>query len=271
MNNPSQPYANASGNVFISVLDNTNNNAAGANPGTSEQTSGIGVAFLPYAAGWTGASVTSSGSIIAGNLPTGVAITKSGGAGTYTINGLAVSGNLLAMTNGDAGTLADNVCSVRIVSNQWVVDTRDNAGGTQDNEFSFVYIPNTTTGVYAGKISSTGVVSNTNASATTLGVTATTGASGVTLTFGDGSIINPTTAAIFLDGRCHQRRSIQHGGEQPRSSWSASGNGFRIVHAGPARDRQPQRGHRPALPGRSVCPRSRASGFGALLQPPMPG
>ena len=42
-----QPYSNGSGNVFVSVLDNTNNNAAGANPGTSEQSSGVSVAFLP--------------------------------------------------------------------------------------------------------------------------------------------------------------------------------------------------------------------------------
>jgi hypothetical protein len=122
--NLTQPYANASGNVFVSVLDNTNNNAAGANPGTSEQTAGISVAFLPCADGWTGASVGRSGTVLSGNLPVGVAILKTA-TGTYTIAGLSTAGNLLAFTNGDSGTLADNVVSVRVVNGQWVIDLPD--------------------------------------------------------------------------------------------------------------------------------------------------
>jgi len=72
--NISQPFANGSGNTFINVLDNSNNNAVGANPSTSAQTSGVGVAFLPYAAGWTGASVNSAAGVIASNLPAGVSM-----------------------------------------------------------------------------------------------------------------------------------------------------------------------------------------------------
>lgn len=222
-----QPYSNATGKVFVSVLDNTNNNAVGANPGTSKQSSGISVAFLPYAAGFTGASVNSSAGIIASNLPAGVTISKEGGAGTYAINGLSIAGTLLAYTNGNTGTLADNVCSVRIVGSKWIIDTRDNAGGTQDNEFSFVYLPPASTGVYAGKASSTGVVSATNSSATSLGVTTSLAADGITLTFGDGNVINPNTAAFFV---CADA-SNGAGGSTAADNlivWEPNVNGFRV-------------------------------------------
>ena len=224
--NISQPYANASGNVFISVLDNSNNNAAGANPSTTEQTAGTGAAFLPYADGWTGASVNSAGVIISGNLPAGVGITKTSG-GNYAINGLSTAGNLLAFSNGDTGTLADNVVSVRIVNGQWLIDTRDNAGGTQDNEFSFVYFPPATTGVYTGAISSTGVVSSANASLASLGATATVNASYYELTIGDGTLINPNTAALFIVGDSTTGGSSSIAVDN-LIAWSASGNKFRI-------------------------------------------
>jgi hypothetical protein len=222
-----QPYSNGTGKIFISVLDNTNNNAAGANPGTSKQSSGISVAFLPYAAGFTGASVNSSAGIIAGNLPAGVTISKEGGAGTYAVNGLAVTGNLLAFTNGNSGTLADNVCSVRIVGSKWIIDTRDNAGGTQDNEFSFVYLPPATTGVYAGKASNAGVISATNTSATIMGVTTSLAADGITLTFGDGSVINPTTAALFVCADASNGAGTSAAADN-LIVWYPSGNGFRV-------------------------------------------
>lgn len=224
--NIAQPYANGSGKVFLSVLDNSNNNAAGANPSTSEQTSGVSVAFLPYADGFTGASVDSAASVIAGNLPAGVTTTKIA-TGTYQIEGLSTAGNLLAFTNGDSGTLADNVCSVRVANGRWVVDTRDNAGGTQDNEFSFVYIPPAAQGIYAGHLSGSGTVSNTNVSAASLGVAAVAGTDGVDLTFGDGSVINPATAALFVVA------DASLGGATDAAvdnliCWSPNGSSFRI-------------------------------------------
>jgi len=224
--NLAQPYANASGNVFVSVLDNTNNNAAGANPGTSEQTAGISVAFLPYADGWTGASVNSSGAVISGNLPAGVTTRKTG-TGTYTIAGLSTAGNLLAFTNGDSGTLADNVVSVRVVNGQWVIDTRDNAGGTQDNEFSFVYLPPATTGVLAGAISSSGNVSSANAALISLGATVTVTSDYCEITFGDGALINPTTAALFVVADATSG-GINSAAIDNLVSWSATGNSFRV-------------------------------------------
>lgn len=224
--NIAQPYANGSGNVFISVLDNTNDNAAGANPGTSEQTAGVSVAFLPYVDGFTGASISSSAAIIAENLPPGVTVAKAGRGG-YRIYGLSTAGNLLAFTNGDAGTLADNVCSVRVVNGLWTIDTRDNAGDTQDNEFSFVYFPATAQGVYAGHLSGTGTVSNMNTFANTQAATAVVNSGGVTLTFGDGSVINPTTAALFVVGDSTVGASTSTAVDN-LVSWAPSGNSFHI-------------------------------------------
>lgn len=226
MDNLCQPYANVSGNTFVSVLDNSNSNAVGANPSTVEETAGISVAFLPYADGWTGADVLSDGNIRAGNLPAGVTVSLTG-TGTYTINGLSVAGNLLAFTNGDTGTLADNVCSVRIVNNSWVIDTRDNAGGTQSNEFSFVYLPPSTAGVFAAKISSAGVVGNLNVSASALGVTATNEIGGMDITFGDGTLINPASAAIFVTADASNGAGSSAAVDN-LISWSASGNSFRV-------------------------------------------
>lgn len=221
-----QPYANASGRVFVSVLDNSNDNAADGNPSTTEQSAGLSVAFVPYSGGWSGATVDSFGVMTSSGLPAGVGVTHSG-TGTYRIDGLATTGTLLAFTNGDTGTLADNVCSVRIASGRWWVDTRDNAGGVQNNEFSFLYIPSATTGVYAGRVSSTGAVSALNSAAASLGVTATVGTDGIDITVGDGSVINPTTATIFVVG------DSTSGGASSAATdnlicWEASGNKFRV-------------------------------------------
>lgn len=224
--NIAQPYANAGGNVFVSVLDNTNNNAAGANPGTSEQTSGVSVAFLPYAEGFTGASVSSAAAVLSGNLPAGVTVSKVT-TGTYQIDGLSTAGNLLAYTNGDSGTLADNVCSVRVVNGRWLVDTRDNAGGTQDNEFSFVYLPAASRGLYAGHLSAAGVVSHTSAAATSLGATAVVTTDGVDLTFGDGTAINPSTAALFVVGDSSVGGATSAAADN-LICWIPNGNSFRI-------------------------------------------
>jgi len=221
-----QPYADANGNVFVSVLDNSNNNPVGGNPTTAEQTSGLGVAFLPYASGWTGASVNASAIVTSGNLPPGVTISKTA-AGVYAVTGLSIAGNMHAFTNGDTGTLADNVCSVRVANNRWVIDTRDNAGGTQDNDFSFVYLPPSTTGVFAAKISAAGVVSSKNVSAGTLGITTTLGANGVDITFGDGSVINPTTATIFLTADS-TNGGVSSAAADNLIAWSANGNKFRV-------------------------------------------
>lgn len=197
--NLSLPFAGADGNANVSVLDNANNNASGANPATAEETSGVSVAFLPYAAGWTGASVDTDGTLTGSRLPAGVTVVKLTEAGVYAINGLSTAGNLLAFTNGNGGSLGDNICSVRIEDGRWLVDVRDNDTSGQNGTFSFVYVPPGTPGVYAAAISSTGTVSQVNAGIVNAGsLTATPGPEGMDLQFGDGSIVNPDTAALLI-------------------------------------------------------------------------
>ncbi len=220
-----QPFSSGGG-VFVNVLDNSNANAPGSNPTTAEETAGLSVSYLPYARGWTGAIVLADASIVAANLPVGVTVSSVSG-GVYAVNGLSIAGNLFAFTNGNSGTLADNVCSVRVDNNRWLIDTRDNAGSLQANDFSFVYLPPNSPGVFAGRIQASGTVSNLNSAASALGVTAVPGVNGVDITFGDGSIINPTTAALFITA------DSTNGGANSVAadnllSWSANGNSFRV-------------------------------------------
>ncbi|GEP40958.1 hypothetical protein BGE01nite_02490 [Brevifollis gellanilyticus] len=223
--NLSLPFAGADGNANISVLDNSNNNASDDNPTTSEQTSGVSVAHLPYAAGWTGASVSGAGVVLSGNLPAGVTISKLGEAGIYSIDGLSTAGNLLAVPNGNGGTSGDNVCSVRIQEGRWLVEVRDNGASEQDGDFCFVYIPATTPGVFAAAVSSAGVVSRMNAGLTSFGtLTATPGTDGLDLQFGDGSVINPSTAALFVTADSTRATNALDN----LVAWSANGSKFRI-------------------------------------------
>ena len=222
------PYSNASGNLFVSVQDNTNNNAAGSNPTTTEQSSGTAVAFLPFSDGWTGANVSLNGGLLSSNLPATVSVTHTG-TGLYSISGLSIAGNLLATPNGDNGTTnGDNVLSVRTSGGNWIIDVRDNASTAQDGDFSFVYIPPATVGVYAGAVSSSGALSSANSSLAAMGATITVNADSVDILFGDGSLINPTTAALFLT--CDsQGTGAASAATDNVLAYSANGNAFRIV------------------------------------------
>lgn len=217
------PYADAGNHVFVNVIDNSNNNAAGSNPTTAEQNSGTAVAWLPFADGWTGASVGLNGNVLSSHLPATVTVSKTG-TGLYAISGLSLAGNLIVQPNGDnPSTNGDNVASVRTSAGQWVIDIRDNAGTAQDGDFSFVYVPATATGVWAASVAGNGAVSSPN----TTGINVTANADSWDITIGDGSSINPTTAAIFIVG------DSQSGGATSSSadnlySYSASGNAFRV-------------------------------------------
>lgn len=221
------PYSNGTGNVMVSVVDNTNNNAAGSNPSVTEQSTGTAVAFLPYAEGWTGAAVGLNGNVLSSRLPAGVTVSRTG-TGLYKITGLSVQGNLLAVANGDNGTTnGDNVLSVRTSGGDWVIDVRDNGNTAQDGDFSFVYIPPATPGVYAGSVSSSGALSSASQELAALGATITVNADSVDILIGHGSVVNPTTAALFLTG------DSQVGGTADAATdnlycWSANGNAFRV-------------------------------------------
>lgn len=216
-------YANVSGNAFVSVNDNANNNAANANPATTEQSSGTAVAYFPYSGGFVGAAVAGNGSILASNLPAGVSVAKSG-TGLYTVSGLSLAGNLLAFTNGDTGTDVDNVVSVRISNGTWLIDTRDNGVGSQDNPFSFVYLPYSTPGVFSGMIRSASSPDILNGELNTLGGTVTLNGGSYDLTLGNGTVFNPANTALFLTADSTANLEAADN----LISYEANGNAFRV-------------------------------------------
>jgi hypothetical protein len=217
------PYAGSNGAAWISTLDNSDPNAADANPTTAEESTATAAAFLPYAAGWTGASASADGTILAGNLPPGVEIRRSGD-GLYTLSGLAPTGNLLAFANGNGGLDGDNVISVRNSGGQWLVETRDNSSDPQNGAFSFVHIPAATPRVFSGLILSDGSFTPLNAELSSLGATVLKTSSHFEITLGDGAVFNPTTCALFLTG--DTSRSLA--AADNLVSYSAAGNAFRI-------------------------------------------
>ena len=223
LDNLPSPYASGSGKAWISVLDNTNNNAADANPTTAEESAGTAVAYLPYAAGWIGASVSVDADILGGNLPSGVEVHRIGD-GLYAISGLAVSGNLLAFPNGNSGTDADNVLSVRTESGKWIVDIRDNSSEAQNGPFSFVYVPYATPGILSGMIKANGTTTRLNGALDSMGATSSKATNYFQISFGDGSEINPSNSVLLL---CGDSTSSGTAAENI-VSYSTSGNNFRI-------------------------------------------
>ena len=214
----------SSGNAVVSVADNVNPNAADANPGTSEESAGTAVAVLPFSGGFTGALVAPAGNVLASNLPAGVEVAKSG-EGLYTVTGLAISGNLLAFPNGNQGdTDGDNVVSVRISNGTWVIDTRDNAGSSQDISFSFVYLPYATPGVFSGMIRTSGSPVVLNGKLNEAGANVIVNPNYYDLTIGNGTVINPSNAALFLTADS----TLSGTAAENIISYSTSGNSFRV-------------------------------------------
>jgi hypothetical protein len=217
------PYASGSGKAWVSVLDNSNDNASDANPATAEESERTAVAYLPYSGGWTGASVSAVGDMLSGNLPSGTSVVRSGD-GLYTISGLATSGNFLAFANGNGGTDGDNVVSISKGQGKWFVDVRDNAASEQNGAFTFLYIPSSTPSVLSGRIRTNGTVTTLNDRLATLGATLVENAGYYQLTFGDGSEINPSNSALFLTPDSTDSSAAPDN----LVSYSASGNSFRI-------------------------------------------
>ncbi|MEK7950378.1 Ig-like domain-containing protein [Luteolibacter soli] len=214
----------SSGNALVSVADNSNPNAAGANPTTTEESAGTAVAFLPFSGGFTGALVDPDGHVLASNLPAGVEVNKTG-SGLYTVTGLSISGNLLAFPNGNVGsTDGDNVLSVKISSGTWIIDVRDNAGTSQDASFSFVYLPYSTPGVFSGMIRTTGSPAILNGALNDAGGNVTVNANYYDLTIGDGTVVNPSNSALFLTADAATSGTAA----ENIISYTANGNSFRV-------------------------------------------
>lgn len=241
------PY-NADGVYHVSSRDNSG--PADAHPTVAPESSTFALGWFPFAQGWTGANVAADGSIVAGssNLPATARITRTTDAkgeiipGIYHIYGLPTTGNLIVVS---AGNDSDNVASVNVSGDNWIVTTRDNLQTTEDSDFALLYVPSTASRVLSGWVNQ---ANGTDFSFTplndeliALGATVTYSARGYELTFGDGNAINPSNTALFVCADVAPGGS-NNGGDNIYTC-SASGNSFLIFsHDLPALNRASQVG-----------------------------
>jgi hypothetical protein len=116
------------------------------------------------------------------------------------------------------------VVSVRISNGTWVIDPRDNAGGSQDGSFSFVYLPDSTPGVMSGMIRTTGSPAILNGAPNDAGGNVIVNANYYDLTIGNGTAINPSNAALFLTADSTASGTAA----ENLISYTANGNSFRV-------------------------------------------
>ena len=204
------------GNYALKVEDNKQ---GGGDPVVRPESGRFALGFFPYADGWVGGTVTPGISVAStsSNLPSGISITKTG-TSDYLIEGLPMSGNLLAVSQ---GSTSDNVASIGRSVNRWVVRSVDNNGNAQEDSFSFLYVPPTAPQVFSGLVNAEGVLTPLNENLSAVGATVTSGVNGYEIQFGDGSAINPTTATLFVSADFNSG----NGGDNIYSYY-ASGNKF---------------------------------------------
>ncbi|MEK7953470.1 Ig-like domain-containing protein [Luteolibacter soli] len=188
------PYRGAGGEYLLSTIDNEDPGAT--DPIATEESSRFSLGYFPYANGWIGANVDETGTVISGsqNLPAGVTITRTA-LGTYQISGLPTVGNLLAMPVGDT---SDNVVSVAISGQNWIVNVVDNSQNREDAPFGFVFVPTTATQVFSGQVAEAGTLQILNDELKFVGATVNRGTQGYEITIGDGNIINPSNSSLFI-------------------------------------------------------------------------
>lgn len=181
------------GHFALKVEDNKQ---GGGNPIVRPESGRFSLGYFPYADGWVGATVGTDLSIVAGssNLPAGVTISKTS-TSDYLIEGLPMDGNLLAVNQGAA---SDNVASIGRSANRWIVRSVDNNGSTEDDSFSFLYVPPTAPQVFSGLVIADGTLTPLNDNLAAIGASVVQGPNGYEIQFGDGSTINPSNTALFV-------------------------------------------------------------------------
>lgn len=210
---------NEGGNYALSVKDIAQDGAT--DPATRPESGRFAMGFFPYANGWVGAHVNENGTINAASasLPAGIAATNTA-AGTYAIAGLPQTGNMLAISTG-AGAGADNVSNIGQVGANWTIINRDNTQNLENGDFAFLYIPQEATGVYSGKVANDGTLTPLNVSLAAVGATVDEVAGAYEITFGDGTVINPSNTALFVTADYQ----LGNGGDNVYS-YHADGNKF---------------------------------------------
>lgn len=209
------PY-DLGGSYALKVQDTSQNTA---DPAVVPESGRFALGFFPFANGWTGAQVDADLSLPAGSagLPAGVRFYHLV-TGDYAIDGLPTDGNLLAVSR---GADSDNVASVKLVGDRWFVTSIDNNGTREDDAFSFLYVPRDARQVLSGVVAENGTLTPLNLDLAAMGATVSVGTLGYEITFGDGSVINPTTAALFVTPDL----SLGAGGDNIYS-YHAEGNKF---------------------------------------------
>jgi hypothetical protein len=209
------PYQ-AAGVYHVSSMDNSG--PGELEPTVSPESSSFALGFFPYADGWIGANIAADGSVSgSSSLPAGATVIHTD-AGVYQINGLPTSGNLLALATGNS---TDNLATIARSGDTWIVTVRDNSQSMENGDFAILYIPGTADRVLSGKIGSLGEFIALNDELALLGVTTRITGQGYEITFGDGSVINPSNTALFLTGDVDAGNGFDN-----IYSYSANGNSF---------------------------------------------
>lgn len=208
--------------MVISTADNTAGGGA-----VTEQSSNAAVAFFPFADGWSSGNMTGS-TVNSGNT-TGVSIFNPS-TGTYRIDGLSTTGNLMAFSQGNhTSSGGDNTLGVSHDGSSWIVESYDNSGSLENgSDWSWIYVPDNATGIISGIIDmDTGAVTALSGDAELLGLSGSdTGVGEALLTIGDGTIVNPSTAALFMVGNENNELGTVSGDNI--YSYEANGNAFEI-------------------------------------------
>jgi hypothetical protein len=210
------PY-DLAGFYHVSSMDNSG--PGEIEPTLSPESSSFSLGWFPYADGWIGATISADGTIPGGSssLPATASVTPTA-TGTYQISGLPVSGNLIAVAYGNA---TDNYTAIGQSGDNWIVTVRDNNQNLENGGFSILYIPGTANRVLSGKIGNLGEFTALNDELALLGVSTRLTAQGYQLTFGDGSVINPSNTVLFISPD-----SNAGNGADNVYGYSASGNSF---------------------------------------------
>ena len=216
IDNAVAPYS-AAGVYHVSSMDN--NGPGEVEPTVSPESSSIALGWFPYANGWIGANLAADGTILDGSssLPATVTVTNPA-PGTYQLSGLPSSGNLLTVAVGNG---SDNYTAVGQSGDNWIVTVRDNNQNLENGEFAVLYVPSTANRVLSGKIGNLGEFTALNGELARSGATCQLTAQGYELTFGDGSVINPSNTTLFVTPDIDAGNGIDN-----VYSYSANGNAF---------------------------------------------
>jgi hypothetical protein len=110
---------------------------------------------------------------------------------------------------------------VALSGDAWIVTVRDNNQNLENGGFCLVYVPTAANRVLSGTIGNLGEVTALNGELALAGASCVLGPQGYEITFGDGSVINPSNTALFVT----PDPSLGNGADNIYA-YSANGNSF---------------------------------------------